>query len=329
METLRSLWRSVEAQEDTHDRAKLKTDIARSINLLKGRIEKAIKSSAGLHQERLLFNGFDDSEPQPPTATKQPLTKPRFTEPVVRIYDKDLVEHALEQIPEAINFSDIDAYRNHLVEKIRFNSLATRRRAATYLIGRYFPGEALHRDLVEFAAKTAGKPALSDVLFYLTCRMEPIVASVADEVIFPSLPEGGVARSRIQEFVQAKFPASKSVSDMTQAIVRTFERFRIGSSTRARLNCALREGSLAAFGYVLHLEFPEPGMYSFERLLSGPMHRWLLWDQQWMTRQLYVLREAGLLSKVSEIDRMRQFTTKYPLEEGVHRLMGLPQEALT
>jgi DNA repair protein RadC len=186
----------------------------------------------------------------------------------------------------------------------------------------------LHRDLVEFAAKTAGKPALSDVLFYLTCRMEPIVASVADEVIFPSLPEGGVARSRIQEFVQARFPASKSVSDMTQAIVRTFERFRIGSSTRARLNVALREGSLAAFGYVLHLEFPEPGMYSFERLLNGPMHRWLLWDQQWMTRQLYALREAGLLSKVSEIDRMRQFTTKYPLEEGVRRLLGLPQEAL-
>ena len=78
--------------------------------------------------------------------------------------------------------------------------------------------------------------------------------------------------------------------------------FGIGSSTRTRLNVSLREGSLSAFGYVLHLEFPEPGMYSFERLLNGPMHRWLLWDQHWMTRQLYVLREAGLLSKVSEID---------------------------
>ena len=328
VETLRSLWRSVEAQEDTPVRAKLKMDIARSINLLKGRIEKGIKATASLHQERPLLSGLDESEARLAKTTKQPHTKPRFTEPVARIYDKDLVEHALDQIPEAINFTDIDSYRNHLVEKIRFNSLATRQRAASYLIGRYFPGEVLHRDLVEFAAKTVGKPALSDVLFYLTCRMEPIVASVADEVVFPSLPEGGVARIRIQEFVQARFPASKSVSDMTQAIVRTFERFRIGTSTRTRLNVSLREGSLAAFGYVLHLEFPEPGMYSFERLFNGPMHRWLLWDQQWMTRQLYLLREAGLLSKVSEIDRMRQFTTKYPLEEGVRRLLGLPQEAL-
>jgi hypothetical protein len=76
-----------------------------------------------------------------------------------------------------------------------------RRRTATYLIGRYFPGETLHEDLIEFAAKTAGKPAFSDALFYLTCRMEPIVAAVAEEVVFPSLPEGGVARSRVLEFV--------------------------------------------------------------------------------------------------------------------------------
>ena len=45
------------------------------------------------------------------------------------------------------------------------------------------------------------------------------------------------------------------------------------------------------------------------------MHRWLLWDQQWMTTQLYRLRELGLLSKVSEIDRLRQFTTRYTLSD--------------
>ena len=157
--------------------------------------------------------------------------------------------------------------------------------------------------------------------------MEPIVAAVAEEVVFPSLPEGGVARSRVLEFVQAKFPGSKSVSDMSQAIIRTYERFGIGAATRTRLNVSLREGSLAAFGYVLHLEFPEPGMYSFERLFNGPMHRWLLWDQQWMVRQLYVLREAGILSKVSEIDGMRQFTTKYTLDDAVRHLVNLTEEA--
>ena len=254
-------------------------------------------------------------------------TKPRFPEAALRIYDKDLADHALSQIPAAIKFKTIGEFRDYLTEKLRFNCQATRRRAAGYLIGRYFPGDAMHRDLVEFAAKTAGKQARSDALFYLTCRMEPIVASVAGEVVFPSLPEGGLARSRVLEFVQAKFPGSKSVSDMSQAIIRTYERFGIGAATRTRLNVSLREGSFAAFTYLLHLEFPEPGMYSFERLFNGPMHKWLLWDQQWMVHQLYVLREAGILSKVSEIDRMRQFTTKYIVDDAVRRLVNLTEEA--
>jgi len=326
IDIVRKLWKSVEEEADEPNRTKLKKDIGRSVNLLKGRIEKSLKTTPRALQGRLLLSGLEEDEDRRPAPIEEPPTKPRFTDPVPRIYDKALVEHALSHLPEAIKYTDIDSYRSYLTEKIEFNSQATRRRAAGYLIGRYFPGETLHRDLVEFAARMAGKPALSDALFYLTCRMEPIVASAANEVVFPSLPQGGVARSRVKEFVQSKFPGSKSVSDMSQAIIRTFERFGIGSATRTRLNVSLREGSLAAFGYLLHLEFPEPGMYSFERLLNGPMHRWLLWDQQWMTRQLYLLREAGLLSKVSEIDRMRQFTTKFSLETAVRHLLGILEE---
>ncbi len=327
MEIVRKLWKAVEEEAEEPERAKLKSDIAQSVDRLKERIEKSLKVSRPRVQERLLFNGPEEVAERPSVPIKERPSRPRFTEPVPRIYDKDLVEHALSQLPAAINFRTVEDYRNYLIDKIRFNSLATRRRAANYLIGRYFPGETLHKDLVEFAARTAGKPALSDTLFYLTCRMEPIVAAVAEEVVFPSLPEGGVARIRVREFVQARFPGSKSVPDMSQAIIRTYERFGIGAATRTRLTVSLREGSLAAFGYVLHLEFSEPGMYAFERLWSGPMHRWLLWDQQWMIRQLYVLREAGILSKVSEIDGMRQFTTKFSLDDAVRRLVNRTEEA--
>lgn len=105
-----------------------------------------------------------------------------------------------------------------------------------------------------------------------------------------------------------------SVEDMGQALVRTYEFYGLGTANRTRLNVSLREGSLASFAYILHLEFPEPGMYCFERLFDGPPHKWLLWDQQRMERQLYRLREAGLLAKVSEIDRLRQLTTEIPEE---------------
>jgi hypothetical protein len=327
VDTVRKLWKSVEDNTEEIERTKLKRDIAQTVNRLKGRVEKSLKSSKPAAQELLLFDRTEEGNGRVPVPVKEHPTKPRFPEAALRIYDKDLADHALSQIPSAIKFKTIGEFRDYLTAKLRFNSQATRRRAAGYLIGRYFPGDTLHRDLVEFAAKMEGKQALSDALFYLTCRMEPIVASVAEEVVFPALPEGGVARGRIQESVRSKFPVSKSVSSMSQAIVRTYERFGIGTPTRTRLNVSLREGSLAAFTYLLHLEFPEPGMYSFERLFNGPMHRWLLWDQQWMVRQLYVLRESGILSKVSEIDRMRQLTTKYTLDDAVRHLVNLTEEA--
>jgi DNA repair protein RadC len=326
LEALRRLWKSIEVESPPELQSQLKREIDETISRLKWRIEKSLRASRSSFKERLLFEPADEPGTALVADREEP-AKPRFPQAVIRIYDKDLVEHALAHVPEAIKFSDIQAFREHLIGKIRSNSLATRRRIAGYLLNRFFPGDVLHKDLAEFASKTAGKPALSDALFYLTCRMEPIVASVADEVVFPSLPEGGVARSRVKEFVQSQFLGSKSASDMSQAIIRTFERFGIGAATRTRLNVSLREGSLAAFGYVLHLEFPEPGMYSFERLLNGPMHRWLLWDQQWMSRQLYSLREAGLLSKVSEIDRLRQFTTKYTLAEAVQPIVALAKES--
>jgi hypothetical protein len=192
IEIVRKLWQSVEEKSEEPDQAKLKADIARSITLLRGRIEKNLGASSRSFQERLLLRGLEEVEHQPSLPVKERLASPRFTDPLPKIYDKDFVDHTLSHIPAAINFSTLEDYRTYLVAKIRCNSEGTRRRTASHLIARYFPGETLHRDLAEFAAKMAGKPALSDALFYLTCRMEPIVASVADDVVFPCLPEGGV-----------------------------------------------------------------------------------------------------------------------------------------
>ena len=68
-------------------------------------------------------------------------------------------------------------------------------------------------------------------------------------------------------------------------------------------------------------------MHAFQKMIDGPMHKWLLWDQQWMIRQLYRLREVGLLSKVSEIDQLRHFTTRYTLTDALERIVALAQES--
>jgi DNA repair protein RadC len=321
---VRSLWVAAEAATEGQA-AKLKQDITQTISRLKCRIESRLdKPEAGTTVQPMLF---DESDQQHSTESRIAVHLPRFPEPVLRVCTKDLADHALQHLPHAIKYNSVEALRDYLSDKLRFNSQATRRRSASYLVSRFFPGEVYNDDLPQFAAVSAGKPALGEALFYLTCRVEKIVSMVAEEVVFPSLAQGGVSRSRLREYIQSKLPHSKSVDDLGQAIIRSYQFYGLGSPSRTHLNVTLREGCLASFAYVLHLEFPEPGMHAFEKMLDGAMHKWLLWDQQWMIRQLYRLREAGLLSKVSEIDRMRQFTTKYSLAEAMPRIVALAKES--
>ena len=325
MATVRALWRATEAAPAV-EKAKLKQDITQTVNRLKHKVEGRLgKRVAASPKEPLLFDDAVEQPPSPETIVAVP--SPRFAEPVLRVYAKDFADHALQHLPQAVKYHSVEDFRNYLADKLRFNSQATRRRSANYIVSRFFPSEVYNDGLAQFAAATAGKPALGEALFYLTCRTEKIVSLVAEEVVFPSLAQGGVSRSRLREYVQSKFPRSKSAEDIGQSIVRSYQFYGIGSPNRTRLDVSLREGCLASFAYVLHLEFPEPGMHAFEKMFDGPMHKWLLWDQQWMVRQLYRLREAGLLSKVSEIDRLRQFTTKYTLTDAVKRIVALAQES--
>lgn len=336
LETVRSLWAATD-EADAAVRAWSQKAIIDGITRLHRQVTAKLRLAASMPQvQARLFpeEAKDDEKPAACPATPQATTPvapkptgPRFPDPTLRVYAKALADQALTAVPQAADFSDLDGYRKHLTDTLPFNSRETRRRNGNYLVSRYFPGDVFNTDLPRFAAATKGTTALAEALFYLTCRTEKIVAHVAAEVVFPSLPQGGVLRSKIRDYIQSQFPKSKSAKQATIACVDTYHTFGIGSATRTRLNVSLREGSLVSFAYVLHLEFPEPGMYAFERMLDGPMHKCLLWDRQWMVQQLYRLREAGLLSKVSEIDRMRQFTTKFSLETAVPSIVSLAKEA--
>ncbi|MCO6458545.1 MAG: hypothetical protein J5I93_24835 [Pirellulaceae bacterium] len=325
MATVRAVWNAVE-EVGAAEQAKLKKDITQTVNRLKSRVEDRLSKSVGPPKELPLFDARKVESPPLGDANESP-PGPRFPEPTLRVYAKDLAEHALRHLPRAAQYRTVDEFRDYLTEKLQFNSLATRRRSANYLVSRFFPGEFYNDDLPPFAAAAAGKPALGEALFYLTCRTEQIVSLVAEEVVFPSLAQGGVSRARLRDYIQARFPDSKSANQVAGSIVRSYQFYGLGTANRTRLHVSLREGSLASFAYVLYLEFPEPGMYAFERMFDGPMHQWMLWDQQWMVRQLYRLREAGLLSKVSEIDRLRQFTTKFTLADAVPRIVTLAKES--
>jgi len=308
-------------------RKKIVGDIERLKRQVDGKLNVASITSATAEHQRTFFSEIEQAEAveeAPPVAS--PRETPRFPDLNLRVYAKDFAPQALAAIPQAAEFSNVEEYRKHLAQTLPFNAVATRRRAANFLIGRYFPGDHLHPDLTQFAKAAAGKPSLPDVLFYLTCRMEKIVALVAESLVWPSLAEGSISRAKMKEFVAEKLPESKSAKQMTSAIFRTYEEFGVGKTTRTKLTVTQRHGILPAFAYILHLEYPEQGMYTFESVFQGPMQKWLLWDQGWIIEQLYALRQARLISKVSEIDTHRQFTTKFSLADAMDRIVALVQE---
>ncbi len=324
LEIVRTTWASTDGRPE---QGRLRQQIANEVRKLKKTVESSLASTGKEKaDDESLFSGLDAEGPKPPPTAKRVAEVSRFPEAALRVCAKDLADHALAVLPKAADFHDLASYRDYLSAKLPFNAVATRRRNANYLLNRFFPGGVLFHDLKTFAGAAAGHPALADALFYLTCRTERIVGMVAESVVWPSLPAGGVPRSRIADFVMEQFPGSKRAWQMSSAIIRTFTAYGIAKADRTRLSVAVRRGHLAAFAYILHLECPEPGMFSFNKLLDGPMHKWLLWDKTWITEQLYLLRHAGLLPKVSEIDNLRQFTTKYPLNEAVDRIVPLLRE---
>jgi hypothetical protein len=322
---VRLLWESAASAEPAR-RSKLQDKIVQAIETLKKQVGKELTAEHLGACPFPLFRGNFRTES--PTNADRPRAslEPRFpAEAIQRLYDKDLADQAKVALPQSYRFLDVERFREHLARTLPFNAESTRRRAATYLTGRYFPCGIINKDLAQFAAASEGRPSFGDVLFYLTGRVEKIVASVADEIVWPSLADGGVTRKRVADYVRAQVPSwsSNSVKDVGASIVRTYERLGIGIVTKTRLNIASRRSDLPCFAYILHLEFPEPGMFAFERILHGRLRRWLLWDPEWMVKQLYACGEAGLIAKVSEIDGAPQFTTKYHLEDAVGPIVSL------
>jgi hypothetical protein len=133
---------------------------------------------------------------------------------------------------------------------------------------------------------------------------------VAEELIWPALPIGRVDREQVREFTMRFLPdlSNSSQKNMVRSIFYTYQLCSIGLTVKETLRFNLRPGTFESFLYILTSEYPKPGIYTFESLYEGPLHHWLLWDREWLRRQLYNLRDLTIVSKIAEIDTVRQFT---------------------
>lgn len=238
--------------------------------------------------------------------TRQPVVKERH----MRVFANDEITNSLNFLPKAVKFQSVEEFKNHLNERLPYNAAETRQRRANYIVERFFTNDSIDTPLAYFSAYCSTEADLKPVVFFHILKAEPIAAKVAEELTWPALPTGRVEREQMREFVLRYLPeaSNSSQKNMLRALFYTYDLLGVGSAQDTSLRFQLHQGTLESFLYILTSEYPKSGIYSFESLFNGPIHRWMLWDSQWLRNQLYNLQDFGILSKISEIDTVRQFT---------------------
>lgn len=265
-------------------------------------------------------------EEQPALFALPPDPGPLFAEPQeppqpeMRTFANDETENMLTFIPRAIEFNALEDFRAFLRDRLPYNAESTRRRRANQIVQRCFPTGQLTTPLTYFAARCSAED-LKPVLFYHTLKSEPLAAKVAEDLIWPALPRGYVEREEMRELMLRYLPdlSPASQANALLAVFKTYTVFSVGTSDDTTLHFHTHTSTLPAFLYILTAEFPQPGTITFAELEQGPLRRWLLWDREWLRRQLYNLRDVGIVSKVSEIDSLRQFTLAYAAPDALRR----------
>jgi len=275
--------------------------------------------------QQTLFSS-DSSEPQvhkpAPLPSQSPRTNRRAPRPRTGLFGKGLMKEIVKFLPQLPDVKSVEEVRTFLRGALHFNSAHTRQRYASYITARLFPTGSIDKALCLFAKQYSGTQALRDVCLYRFMQAEPVVAQFLQDGLFPALGRGFVARVAVRQFLEERFPDAKrqTVQSTASSIIEVLTTAGLARLEKAKLAFQLREVCIESFAFILHSEFPEPGMYDLTKIETHPVLQTLLWRPDKILPALYELRNRGLIAKISEIDSVRQFTTRYHLHDLVQHL---------
>ncbi|HUT56933.1 MAG TPA: hypothetical protein VNA25_03545 [Phycisphaerae bacterium] len=231
------------------------------------------------------------------------------------------MEEAISLLPRLPDTDDLEAVKEFLRKNLHYSSEHTRQYYAAHIIKRMFPRGIIDPEMRQFAQAFEGQQELRDVCYYRFCTAETLMQDIVLGVAIPAIGVGKFRRERIRNFLEGRFGlANKNIKKCAIAAAQVLEAARLASVNRQAVSMSYRDIKLPSFAFVLHSEYPEPGMYDVGKLETNRAVRAMLWNPSQIVSALYELRNFGIISKVSEIDNIRQFTTKWPLRKVVEHL---------
>lgn len=263
-----------------------------------------------------------DAEMPPAAEATKSSDRVVVARPGTGLFGKSMLKEAIDILPRLPETASLDEIRLFLRQNLPFSSEQTRQRNSSYVVSRMFAEGRVDKSLLQFAKSFAGRQELRDVCFYRFCVAEPLMLYLVAELLLPAVGRGRIPRRAIREYLELRFPDSKSTETCSTAVLNALVAGGVVGTSGDYLTVAYRHISLPSFAFVMHSEFPEPGMYDIGLLENSRVVRAMLWNPDQIVPSLYELRNRGLLSKVSEIDTVRQFSVKWSLEELVELLIG-------
>ena len=256
----------------------------------------------------------------------QPKTRKPFRKRGIELFANALMKETISVLPDLLDTDSIDTARQTIQDSLHFSAETTRRRNSLYILQRMFPKGFVDRPLRLFANHFRTRDELNEVCFYRFLRAEPLLGKLIDELIIPNIGVGYIGRERIKDFLEKLFPESKSIKHGTKAILDALIFGGLAKLNGKKVIFSYRNIPFASVVFVLFSEFPEPGMYELNKMENNPFIIRMLWKPDQILILTYELRNRGFISKISEIDNFRQFTTKLSLEQSIERLIALDKK---
>lgn len=257
------------------------------------------------------------------TESKKASPKPPGRQRGTEMFSPSALKETISLMPSLPDTESLEEIRAFLRKHLHFNSEGTRRDYAGYIVKRMFAHGYADLALRAFAKEYQSRQELSDACFYRFCKSEPLMQDVIIQLLIPAIGTGRISRQVIRDYLGERFEKShKYVPKCAQAIVETLNSSGMAKVSRDSIHFSYRDVLIPSFAFVLHSEFPEPGMYDINKLEHNPAVQAMLWNPDRILPSLYELRNLSIVGKISQIDNIRQFTTKLNLAEVVGHLVA-------
>lgn len=256
---------------------------------------------------------------------KPPKSKPKGKidlrpRPRSDLFGKSLLDQCIEFLPKLPDTESFDEIRIFLHESMHFNSEESRKRYTRYFLKRMFPLGFADKALRCYSQLYPNRQELRDVCYYRFCCAEPLMLRISEDLLIPEIGKGEIPRQYLADYLVHSFGTSNYIRDCIHAIFSTYKDSRILQVKTKTISLSYHEPLIPSFVFILHSEFPQPGIYDISLLENNIPIRSMLWHPDSLLSSLYELRNLDLISKVSMIDQIRQFSTRYTLEQVVEQL---------